>query len=372
MILMIRVLHVFGWLDRGGAEAVIMELYRHIDRSRVQFDFVVHTTRKCEYNDEIESLGGKIYSVPSFSTKTIVKYKKAWESLLSEHNEWHIIHGHVRSTASIYLRVAKRYGLFTIAHSHSISSGKGISALIKNSFQHAIKADYYFACSKKAGEWLFGKRVNGENFKILPNSIDTKKYRYNSFIREQVREELGCSDSIVIGHVGNFYDVKNHIFLLKVFYSFLQENRSAILLLVGDGTLKKSIEELAAEMGIENQVEFLGVRNDVYRILQAMDFFVFPSKFEGLGVAAIEAQATGLPMIISNTIPSEVVLIDELVTVMSINDCPEIWAKQIQDKLATTKRLDCSRIIAEKGYDISDTSIWMQSFYERVDKGIQH
>lgn len=362
---MIRILHVFGWLDRGGAEAVIMELYRHIDRSKVQFDFVVHTSRKCEYNDEIVSLGGRIFSVPSFSLKTLISYKKAWKVLLESHSEWRIIHGHVRSTASIYLSIAKKLGRYTIAHSHSISSGKGLSAHVKNALQKRIVADYYFACSKKAGEWLFGKKINNSNYSTLPNAIDTEKYSFDKNVRSSVRREFGCGKSIVIGHVGNFYDVKNHSFLLSVFYE-LQKCYDAKLMLVGDGTLRQEIEEKINDLGINAKVDILGVRNDVFRLFQAMDFFVFPSKYEGLGVVLIEAQTSGLPCVMSDKVPDEAIVTSNLVSVMSLDKSVDEWADHIISRLGEERYSRIDEVKAH-GYDIRDTAKWLEEFYLSIN-----
>src|SRR5690625_2672586 len=147
-----RILHVFGGMGRGGAETMVMNLYRKIDRSKIQFDFIVHTQNKCDFDDEIELLGGRIYRVPRYNGKNHFQYKRAWHKFLMNHPEYKIIHGHVRSTASIYLKIANSYGLITISHSHNTSSGKGFSAIVKNIFQYKIRyiADYLFACSQTA------------------------------------------------------------------------------------------------------------------------------------------------------------------------------------------------------------------------------
>jgi len=175
----IRVLQVFAQMNRHGSESMIMSMYRNIDRSKVQFDFIVHTTDKCDYDEEIESLGGRIYSIPRYTGTNHFLYKKAWHNFLKQHSDYKIIHGHIRSTASIYLKIAKKYGLITIAHSHNTSSGAGFSAIVKNIYQYPIRyiVDYLFACSKSAGTWLFGERAcRKDNFFILNNAIDTKKF----------------------------------------------------------------------------------------------------------------------------------------------------------------------------------------------------
>lgn len=360
---MIRVLQVFGCMDRGGAESMIMELYRHIDRTKIQFDFVVHTTRKCAYDVEIVSLGGRIFSVPAFTIKTAYKYKKAWKQLLFQHMEWKIVHGHVRSTASIYLSIANKYNKYTIAHSHSISSGKGISSIVKDYLQKSINADYYFACSQKAGEWLFGKEItNSSNYSILPNAIDTLKFDFNPLVRERIRKETNCEKALLIGHVGSFYDVKNHDFLLRVFECIKKKNSSAKLMLVGEGYLKNEIIRQVNHLGLTDSVIFTGSRSDVNELLQAMDIFVFPSKFEGLPVILVEAQSTGVPIVMSDKVPNEVIMTDGLITVQLLDNSPEQWADHI---LSRTKinRYGHTKDIINHGFDISSTSKWLEDFY---------
>ena len=360
---MIRVLQVFGRMDRGGAEAMIMELYRHIDRTKIQFDFAVHTTEKCAYDDEIRSLGGRIYSVPRFTYTSVFQYKKAWKSLLNEHPEWKIVHSHVRSTASVYLPIAKKHGKYTIIHSHSTSSGKGVSGIVKNLLQKKIIADYYIACSDEAGRWLFGEKiVNSKNYTVLHNAIDTSKFGYEAEIRNSVRAELSCQEEIIIGHIGSFYDVKNHAFLVEVFRIINTVIPNSKLLLVGDGYLKKDIEKLVVNKGLFDKVIFAGIRSDVNRLLQAMDVFVFPSKYEGLPVTLVEAQCSGIQIVMSDRIPTESVLTHGLVTVMSLEQSPQKWAECIISKL-NIKRISRENEIIKAGYDIQNTSEWLQEFY---------
>lgn len=216
----IRILHVLGGLNRGGAETMVMNVYRNIDRSKIQFDFIIHTTEKCDYEDEIKNLGGEIYRVPRYNGKNHIVYKNVWHKFFRLHSEYKIIHGHLRSTAAIYLNIAKKYKLKTIAHSHNTSSGSGVAAVIKNVMQIPIRyiADYLFACSDDAGKWLFGKNViNNKKYRIIENSIDCDSYMYNDHLRNNMRKSLDLNDKYVIGHVGRFNIQKNHEFLLEVF-----------------------------------------------------------------------------------------------------------------------------------------------------------
>lgn len=363
VLIMIRILQVFGIMDCGGAETMIMEIYRNIDRTKIQFDFVVHTSKKGFFDDEICALGGRIFSVPKFSCKTIIQYRKQWKKLLSNHTEWKIIHGHVRSTASIFLSIGRKMGRYTIAHSHSISSGSGFSSFIKNYLQKRIKADYYLACSVPAGKWLFGDEiVNSENFSVLHNAIKASKYYYDEHERNEIRNELKCGHAFLVGHVGSFYDVKNHIFLLEVFKEIHKKNPDSKLILVGDGYLKAKIESRVQELHLADKVIFTGVRKDVDKLMMAMDVFVFPSKFEGLGMVVIEAQASGLSSVISDRVPNEVIITEELVTVQNLAEPPEQWANSVLSMNFNNRKSHIDEIITN-GYDVSETTMWIEEFY---------
>ncbi|PFW49685.1 glycosyl transferase family 1 [Priestia megaterium] len=344
---------------------MVMNLYRNIDRSKVQFDFIIHTKDKCDYHEDIVSLGGRIYSIPRYKGVNFFQYMRAWHRFLKAHPEYKIIHGHVRSTASIYLRIAKKYGLVTIAHSHSTSSGTGFAAILKNLLQYPIRytADYLFACSKSAGVWLFGKRATKkEKFLILKNAIDTKKYIHDHNTRLEKRKELQIEGKFVIGHVGRFSTPKNHDLLIEIFKVVHDKNKNAILLMVGDGELRPIIENKVNDLGLTNSVIFMGVRSDIPEILQAMDVFLFPSLFEGLGIVAIEAQAAGLPCIVSESIPKEAYITDLIKSLPFSNSLDE-WAEHILYYSNSHGRSNMQKEIDSSGYDINGTVHWIQNFY---------
>jgi len=359
------VLHVFALMNRGGAETMIMNLYRNIDRSKIQFDFMVHTEEECAFDDEINKFGGKIFSVPAYEGRNHISYKKSWEDFFKNHPEYKIIHGHVRSTASIYLKIAKKYGLTTIAHSHSTSSGTGFLAIAKNILQYPIRytADYLFACSESAGVWLFGKRAcKKDNFFILNNAIDTKKFIFNSTVREEIRKEFQIKDKFVIGHVGRLHAQKNHMFLIDIFKEVHDRNKNAILMLVGDGELRHSIEKKIKKLGLSDSVIFTGVRLDIPELLQAMDMFLFPSLHEGLPVTLVEAQASGLKILASDTITKEIAFTD-LVNFYSLRSSPKKWAVKALNSLNRNTRQNYLTEIKNANYDIEENAKWLENFY---------
>ena len=371
MVKPIRVLQCFGRMDLGGAETLMMNIYRNIDREKIQFDFVVHTRERCAYDDEIHLLGGRIFNVPRYNGMNHFEYKNAWKELFRNNNgEWQIIHGHMFVTSGIYLNIANRFGLITIAHSHSTSSGNGFQGKIKDIFQYPIKytARYLFACSKEAGMWLYGKKAcENDNFFILNNSLDAKKFVFDSNIRLQKRKELLVADKFVIGHIGRFEPSKNHDFLIEIFYEIHTINNKATLLLIGDGALRHFIEDKVKKFGLDDSVIFMGTRSDIPELLQAMDVFLFPSLYEGLGVVAIEAQATGLRTIVSEAIPNEAYLTD-LIEREYLSSSSSQWANRILKYVDGYDRRDTSDIIKSMGYDIKETTKWLQEFYINVIK----
>lgn len=363
----IRILHIFSRLDRGGAESMIMNIYRNIDRNKIQFDFVVHTNDICAFDDEIKKLGGNIYRVSQYKLINHVTYIEEFENLFKK-NEFTIIHSHIRSTASLILKVAKEHNIITISHSHSTSNGYGIKAIIKNIMQKNIVkyADYLFAASQKAGAWLFGSEIIlNKNIYIIKNAIENQKFTYNSKIRNSKRLELGVANELVIGHIGNFKEVKNHSFLIKIFKKFNEKNPTSKLLLVGDGELKEEILKLVTESNLLDKVIILGSRSDVNELLQAIDIIVFPSLYEGLPVTIIEAQAAGLPCLLSDTITDEVA-ITEAVEFMSLHENEYRWVESITSMLKGYKRKNNYDIIRQTGYDVNDLCLKLENAYYSI------
>lgn len=362
----IRVLHVIGAMNRGGAETMIMNLYRHIDRSKVQFDFVENSSEPAVFDEEILSLGGQIYRCPHYNGKNHFAYVKWWDDFFEVHSkEYPIVHGHIGSTAAIYLSIAKKHGAYTIAHSHNSGMGQGVRALLYKAASYNTRniADYFFACSTPAGIDRFGfKIVNSGRYSMLNNAIDAAAYTYAPAKRADVRQALGLNDELVVGHVGRFNPQKNHPFLLEIFAALLKKEPNAVLLLVGGGEDMQKAQAKAQALGIAEHVRFLGVRGDVAELMQAMDVFVFPSLYEGLPVTMVEAQAAGLPCIISDKVPPECILTDSLVDIMPLSAAPDAWAEKILEK-RDTPRTDRRAEIAAHGFDITTEAVKLQEFY---------
>lgn len=359
----IRILHVLGGLEAGGAESFVINLYRFIDKEKVQFDFVKYKSSKGVFEDEIVELGGKIFQCPRYTGKNHLAYCKWWKNFFASHPEYRVIHGHVRSTAAIYLKIAKKYGLITIAHSHSTSNGKGVSAFVKNVMQLPIRnvADYLFACSNKAGVWLYGmKAITQENYRVIPNGIDLKRFAFDPVKRRKIRESLGIEETtIVLGHVGRLTVPKNHKFLLKLFAQYHKRNSDSCLLLVGDGELFETIKQQCNQMKIDNSVKMLGSRTNTEDYYQAMDIFLFPSLWEGLGIVVVEAQANGLPCLVSDNIPKDA-LVTNTAKVLLLNK-PDDWLKALENLHTREKVEPMDQGLCD--FDIATVAGWLQGFY---------
>lgn len=356
----IRVLHVVTYMGRGGLETMIMNYYRHIDRNKVQFDFLVHREFRADYDDEIEALGGRIFRLPRLVPWS-KGYLTALEQFFREHPVYKIVHVHQDCLSSVILKAASKCGIpVRIAHSHSRSQDKNLKYLIKLWYKRDIPryATQLFACGDEAGNWMFG----GAPFRVLNNAIDTKRYAFDSERNSRVRQALQIPDNaFVIGHVGRFHAVKNHSFLLDVFAKAKQQEENAVLLLVGDGDLRSEMEEKAVSLGISNSVIFTGVRSDVPDLLQAMDCFVFPSLYEGIPVTLIEAQAAGLPCIVSDGVPVECAKTD-LVTHLPLSAGAAHWVGEILNTKGSSRQ-DTAESIIQSGYDIEANAQWLQNFY---------
>lgn len=357
----IRVLHVVTYMGRGGLETMLMNYFRNIDRSKVQFDFLVHRDFEADYDKEILSLGGRIYHLPQLNPFSR-KYHKAMDSFFAEH-PYQIVHSHLDCMSAYPLSHAKKAGVpVRIAHAHNKSQDKNIKYPLKILSKSLIPkyATHLFACGAEAGLWMF----NGRKFQILYNAIDSSIYIYSEQIRREVREELQLGNKLVIGHVGRFSPQKNHEFIVSLFYELQKRKSDSVLILMGGGKDRQQIEKIVQELDIGSKVVFTGIRSDVNRLMQAMDVFLFPSLYEGLPVAMIEAQAAGLPCVISENIPEETIITD-LVSRRALEAPVSEWIDKIL-KAGQKERRDQTVQIRKAGYDIKENAERLQDFYMKV------
>ncbi len=327
----IRVLHIVTVMDRGGLETMLMNYYRNIDRTKIHFDFIVHRPQKGAYDDEIIKMGGKIYQMPAINLKNIYTYRKKLKALLIKHPEYQIVHSHLDSLSALPLSVAKKAGIPTrIAHSHTTNFDKNYKSSIRHVYKKFIKyyATDYFGCSKEAVDFMFGKNI--PDYYIMHNAIDVDKFKYNQKVRNKVRKNLNIpKDVLVVGHVGRFNYPKNHEFLIDIFYELHKKNKDSLLMLVGEGDLKQKIINKVDKLGLADSVIFLGSRPDVNELMQAMDIFVFPSRYEGLGIALIEAQAAGLKCLTTKDVIPSSVDITGKVNFIDLQLGHNIWANRV-------------------------------------------
>lgn len=366
----IRILHITEMLSAAGIESFIMNIYRRIDRTSVQFDFLVLRNELEFYDDEIKALGGKKYWIQSTKHNTLLRIfdeANQIENFLNRHS-YNIVHVHYTTPLRApYLKAIARAGVNTrIYHSHSAYvSGKNIvKLLIYEIMRKQITkwATDYLACSQAAAEWIYEKKlIKNNKTRVVYNGIDTSKFSYDKKNRELIRSKYRIENQFILIHTGRFEEQKNHIFVIKVFNELKKSCPEAKLMLLGSGKLLNEIKLEVKKLGIDNDVLFLGVKSDVFRYLSAADCYIMPSLYEGLPVAAVEAECSGLPCLFSTNITKEVALIDEI-AFLSLEASIEDWVDQIL-KFRKIIRCDKSELIKQKGYDIQTVADEMQHFY---------
>lgn len=363
----LRILHVIGAMDRGGAETLIMNLYRNIDRSRIQFDFLVNEMDGCDYDEEIRELGGNMYAIPRYDIANYLTYRQACRSFFSNH-QYPIVHGHIGLPAPIYLSIAQQSGSKCIAHSHAQNYPLSPSELVFRIATHPTRrhADQFLGCSLQAGLDRYGKGIVQSNrFHVLKNGIDIDRARFNQQARASVRQELHIdSGTPLFGHVGRLTHIKNQAFLLEVFAHVLKTLPSAQLLLVGRGEDEAAIRSRISSLGLKGHVRLLGVRNDVPAILSALDVLIFPSIKEGLANATIEAQASGVRCLLSTGVP-ELARISPDTVFKPLDLGPDAWASQAIELYRNPKANRASAILDAQraGFDIADSAAWLSELY---------
>lgn len=364
----IRIAHIVGkWLG-GGVEAVIMNYYRHIDRTKIQFDFLCDEDSTNIPYEEIEKIGGKVLLIPPY--QDVVKYHKELKKVLQDGN-YRVVHSHINTLSVFSLCAAKSAGVpVRIAHSHSTTNKKekkkNLMKQVLRPFSKTFATDY-MCCSELAGRWLFGdKEYNEENVYLLNNAIDLEKFKYDESLRKKKRKELGIKNStLVIGHIGRFVAQKNHDFLIDIFNEIHKQNADSILLLAGQGPLVDNIKNKVKELRLEDNVKFLGQRKDANELYQAFDVFLLPSLYEGLPVVGVEAQAVGLLCYLSDDMTKETKVLDTT-KFMSLNDNANEWASNILRDINKYKRIDTSKEMTAKNFNIKEEAKKLEEYYLKL------
>lgn len=360
---MLRILQVYPQINNAGTERVIFNLYENIDRTKVQFDFLVEIPG--ELDEKIFKMGGKIFYLKEKSKR---KYYKKLLEFFKSHSEYTIVHTHTHARMGVVLKAAKKVGVpCRVAHSHNARNDlPQIARFFKGITSISIEknANYFFACSENAGKWLFPHRIR--ECKVIYNGIQLKNYLFNRETRTALRKEMGIEENeFVMIHVGRFVRQKNHEFLLEILEKYNKENaKNWKMLLVGVGPLQDKIKLGAQEKGLQKHIIFLNNRMDVNKLLSVADVFVFPSLHEGLGIVVIEAQASGLPCIVSDAVPKEADLDMELLYTLTLHNEQQEWVKCIFDQKVNLEKRDEKRekILCSK-YAIGKIAMQMQEFY---------
>lgn len=361
---MIRVLQVVNDMHRAGLETMLMNYYRNIDRNEIQFDFLTHRPNKSDYDDEILSLGGRMYYAPRLYPQNYPKYFKWMKDFFAGHSEYKIIHSHIDTMSYLPLKAAKNAGVpIRIAHSHNTALDKDFKLPLKWYFKQRINgvATHRLACGYEAGRFLFKDRP----FDIIPNAVEAHKFYFDNKVRQSVRNKLGIEDKFAIGHVGRFSYQKNHSFLIKIFVELQKKLPASVLLLVGTGEKVDEIKSQVKAAGVEDKVMFLGNRSDVNELYQAMDVFVLPSFFEGIPVVGVEAQFADLPCLFSDKTPVEVKF-NKKAKFVGLDNSAEFWAEEILAVKDEEPRSNIREDIVNSRYDIKFAHKILEDYYMEI------
>jgi len=363
---MIRVLHSVSNMDRAGLETMLMNYYRHIDRDKIQFDFLANKPKKGAYEDEVEQLGGRVFVSPGFNPIKLLKYRAFMKDLFHEHPEIQIVHAHNGALAYYALREAQRNGIdIRIAHSHNSKINWDLKWPIKQYCRANLAnvATELWGCGELAGKFYFGKKnIEERGYTIIRNAIEEERFIYNEEIRERLRKEYNLGDKFVIGHVGRFMLQKNHDFLIDIFAEIKKKNENSVLFLIGEGELEKNIRDKVNKLGLTDSVIFTGSIPNVNEMYQMMDVFILPSLYEGLPVVGVEAQASGVPCIFSNTVTQEVKITD-VTQFISLNEESAYWAEQVLKHKVNNKRKNMTDDIVAAGYSIHTEAKKLEQMY---------
>ena len=369
----IRVLQILGIVAGGGVEAVIMNYYEHIDRTKVQFDFIVHNDNKIDITPKVEAMGGRVYKVTPYYKNPVAFMYGIYKVIRNHH--YRIVHSNMNTLSAFSLFAAWAAGApVRILHNHSTSSPgetkRNIMKFMLRPFARFF-ANHYLACSQLAAVWMYGKDLaDSGKVTVINNAIDLSKYAFHPEKRKTLRKALGLGDEFVVGHVGRFMFQKNHAFLLDAFAAALKKKPHMVLLLIGDGPLRPKMEEKAQQLGIGAQVIFLGLRSDVQDLYNAMDLFVLPSHYEGLPVVGVEAQANGLSCLFSTAVTRETKLTKNAVF-FALSQGAERWAEKIVS-CTGERNPEVEQEMREASFDIDASALKLEHMYEQMSTGGGH
>ncbi len=358
---MIRVLQCVNNMHRAGLETMLMNYYRHMDRTQIQFDFLTHRPDRADYDDEIERLGGRVYYAPRLYPHHYAAYFSFMTKFFQEHPEYKIMHSHIDAMSYLPLLAGKRAGVpIRIAHSHNTAIDRDLKYPIKQMFRYALPTvtSHRASCGEEAGRFLF----RGADFTVIPNAMEPERFRFDAKRRKAIRQGLGLDDQLVLGHVGRFSYQKNHPFLLEIFRAVLKKRENAVLLLIGTGEDEGNVKIRAEQLGVSDRVRFLGSQADVSPFYQAMDVFVMPSRFEGVPLTGVEAQYALLPCVFSDRVPTEVAFTERCSFVPLEKSAGE-WAEQILSVVASERQ---ALQITDNRYDIHQASQLLADYYRRL------
>jgi glycosyltransferase involved in cell wall biosynthesis len=370
----VKVLYFIDRMLRGGIQTFVIENMKHMDKNKIQIDYLLLDDGvKYELEDTLKEMGSNVYKLKGVWLRKptdYFNYFKKIDEFFSQHNDYKVVHLHSSSKNFYILKSAKKYGIpVRIAHSHNIGfqSNNKIQIMIGNLCKPLLKkyATDYFACAYLAGEWLFGKKaVKDGKVRVIHNAVEYEKFKFNEEKRMEIRNRLNINDKLVIGNVGRFSEQKNHEFLIEIFSEIHKKNKMSTLMLIGKGEKEVLIRKKVRNLGLENDVIFMGFCNNVNELMWAMDIFLMPSLHEGLPVVGIEAQATGLPCFMSKYVITDEVKITELVKFIDLKQSSKEWAKEILN--SDLNRKDTKAELEQAGYLIMDTAKELENFYRKV------
>nr|WP_321451517.1 glycosyltransferase [uncultured Carboxylicivirga sp.] len=360
----VRVLMLFTIMNRGGAETMVMNYFRSIDRSKLMFDFIVHRQQKGDYDDEIKSLGGKIYTLPAITPGNLSVYKKNIKMFFDEHPEYRIIHGHCSELGLwIYKEAHKRNIPFIAAHAHNAPTGWDVKMPFRNLLKHLMRPylTHFFTCSADSAQWLFGSKRAAKAI-FQPNAVNAADFQYDEQKRAIVRKREGWDRRFIIGNVARFDKQKNHLFLVEVVAQMVSKRPDLLCVLIGaNGSEYDKVQQRIQELKLEKYFQFYGTRSDIPDLMQGMDVLLFPSFHEGLSVTMIEAQSAGLKIITSTGVSDQVAIVPELVDFLSLEAGPSYWSEHLVNLEYTRKNM-LGKIQSAR-FDIQENALWLTQLY---------